>query len=64
MIDSPSGNALAASTSQDSELYRAVRARENELSRMFQSPYEIVAALRASSGCARPRCKAFLLMAN
>jgi hypothetical protein len=48
MIDSPSGNALAASTSQDSELYRAVRARENELSRMFQSPYEIVAALRAS----------------
>jgi hypothetical protein len=64
MIDSLSGKALVASTSQDFRLYRAMRARRNELSRMFQSPYEIIAVRRALSGRAQPHCKPFLLMAN
>jgi hypothetical protein len=64
MIDFLSGKALVATTSQHFGLYRAMRARRNELSRMFQSPYEIIAARRALSGHARPHCKAFLLMAN
>ncbi|WP_027802400.1 hypothetical protein [Paraburkholderia dilworthii] len=51
MIDSPSRNPLAVVANRYRGLYRRGAQRKNELSRTFQSSYEIAFTTRAGRAC-------------